>query len=443
MTNNIETAGYWHFNTDTEKSYAGSMITDNGDTSVTLLGCYDPPNEPFTIYGLTATGKKITLYKCFAVNRIMSSPGISSVSVLAAYYIVGAHLPLEELRPTKALLKLSSLNEWVGLDGFEDFINEKEIFSVKYKKVKPITFYKTDRIMLNFEFHRYSPVFFPSYTCTVKQDTLISIDHKETFDLDKFWSYLATIRSFLTLAYFSEPQIEEINFIVKDKNIEFFYAGNRNEPAKKKSKKRGFLFTYQNIESNFSLIFQNWAQLYVDIEPVINILQECFSSRSIVAENRFLNVMQGIETFHRRRRRNEKETKDIHKSKIQNILDSCPEECRLWLKGRLAFSNEPTLNERLVELFKEIDTVLYEHLFKDSEAIIKQSKNNRNYYTHYDKSLEKKALKGSELFHLTERLKIFLLIVVLKESLFNAEQINKIILDGSHYLFNHLIAKSD
>ena len=151
--------------------------------------------------------------------------------------------------------------------------------------------------------------------------------------------------------------------------------------------------------------------------------------------------MQGIETFHRRRRHNEKEPKETHKIKIAAILEGCPTEHQTWLKEKLNFSNEPTLQERLIELFAEIDEKLKDHLFPKVDEIFKNSKNSRNYYTHYNKSLEKKALKHTPLFYLTERLKIFLLILLLKETGISNDQANKIVTEGSHFLFNHLINK--
>ena len=84
--------------------------------------------------------------------------------------------------------------------------------------------------------------------------------------------------------------------------------------------------------------------------------------------------MQGIETFHRRRRQNENESKVTHKNKVAEIIASCPTEYQNWLKGKLNFSNEPTLNDRLEQLFNELDPELKNHLFLNPNKMILQSK---------------------------------------------------------------------
>lgn len=439
MTNNLETTGFWHFHTDPKKSFPGNLKNDNGDISVTLLSCTQIPLEPFIVQGTTTTGKKITLYKCHQTSRRTSFPGISSIEISALYCITGSHLNFDNLNFDSVQLKFSSLNEWVDIGGFDNFKNDKEIFSISYKNPKPIVFYKTESVKFVLMHQRTSPMFRPTHSCTVKQETVILIKHNSKFDLETFWDYASKIKSFLTLAYFSEPQILDIKFKQGQNNLEVKYAGQSSEAIKEKKNKRNFLFTYKIIEKDFVSIFQKWTVLNTVIEPVINVLIEAFGNRNIINENKFLNVMQGIETFHRRSRHNEKEPKDIHKVKINGILEGCPNEYQTWLKEKLNFSNEPTLQERLIELFGEIDEKLKNKLFPKVDEIIKNSKNSRNYYTHYSKSLEKKALKDTSLFYLTERLKIFLLILLLKETGISNDQTNTIVTEGSRFLFNHLI----
>jgi hypothetical protein len=86
-----------------------------------------------------------------------------------------------------------------------------------------------------------------------------------------------------------------------------------------------------------------------------------------------------------------------------------------------------------------MDPLLKNHLFNDYESIISNAKNSRNYYTHYSPKLEKKALKDTQLFYLTERLKIFLLILLLSETGIEKENLSNIIKESSQFLFNHLI----
>jgi hypothetical protein len=443
MKNTIQCSGFWNFNSSTDNTYSGNLSVGN-EITLTLLGCHNVPNEPFILHGITTDGKKITLLNCFISKRQMSMPGIPQVEISADYYFQGDHFDFEDFKFKKAIITFSDLHQWIDVGGFEkiDNNNNDGFYSAKYKIPNPISLFKNDHVEFSFIFSSFTSGTFPKHNLEINQKTLFEIKHQQTFNLEDFWKYLSQIKSFLTVAYFSEPGINEIYFST-DSNIEikFMFRGQFDDKIKEKKSKYNFLFLYKDIEETSSEIFINWVNLYLTISPVIYSLEESFRARTILVENKFLNIIQGIETFHRRTRKNEKMSRDLHKKKIENILMSCPPEHKNWLKDRLNFSNEPTLHERLNELFSEIEDNLKNHLFKNSEKLIIDSKNSRNYFTHYDKSLEKKALKGVELHYLTLRLKIFLLIIVLKETGFSDEQLKKIITQGSQRLFNHLIFK--
>jgi hypothetical protein len=441
MKEKIEFIGYWNFDSDKENTYSGNLIVDNNIT-LTLLGCIDIPKESFIIHGTSTSGKKITLMKCFASSRTMSFPGIPTAIITANYYFNGEHLNLNSNLFNTAILKISHLEKWIDIGGFEVISkNDDKPYTAKYKNPEAISFYNNENVEFSFVFFSETPLSTPKHNLTIKQETLLLIKHQNSFDLENFWEYLSMLKSFLTLAYFSEPQIQEIKFKQADNIIEFRYSGQFEGNIKEKSNSRSFLFTYKKIESDFNDIFKSWVELNKTIEPVVNTLQECFGNRTILIENKFLNVIQGIETFHRRMRKNYKESKEVHKKRIIDIIDSCPTDYKEWLQARLDFSNEPTLHSRLENLFDEIDNDLKNHLFPNTENIILQAKNSRNYYTHYDAILEKKALKGADLFYLTERLKIFLLVILLKETSISNDKASLIIKESSNSLFNHLISK--
>lgn len=438
MEQKIEIVGYWNISGDENNSYSGNLIIENGKIKLNLLGCFDLPGNTFTIHGFSTSGKKITLYKCFATNRSMSFPGIPYSEITADYFIKGGHFTKETLEFTNALLNFSSLNEWINIDGFTDFKNKDEL-SVKYKTPEAITFYKTESVEFAFLFQSTSPLFRPTHSYIINQEIVIQINHKTKFNLDNFWEYISILKSFLTLAYFSEPKLQEINFKKDDKFLEFIYRGQDSELKKQKTHRREFIFTYKNVEAELQQIFQKWSTLHKILDPVINVLLEAFGEKNIIIENKFLNIIQGIETFHRRIKKNETEEVEVHKKRISEILTECPFQHKKWLQEKLNFSNEPTLKQRLDELFESIAPVLRDHLFDNYKSIITNTKNSRNYYTHYSLNLENKALKGKELFYLTERLKVFLLILLLKETGINTDSLTKIIKESSQFLFNHLI----
>lgn len=441
MEEKIEITGYWYFPANSEKSYSGTLFIDNGEIDLKLLDCSDLPKGRFTVHGVATNGKKITLYKCFATNQTRSFPGIPSVILTANYYFEGDHLNEESLLFESAYIKFTFLDKWLDVGGYEissdsDFEND---ISVKYKLPEAIIFYEDEQVKFSFLFQYYSPLFTPTHDCQITQESLIQIEHKSTFSLDVFWGYVAAIKSFLTLAFFSEPNIEKLSFKKEETVFKTIYDGQNKSEPKPKSHRRHFLFDYKTIQAECSTIFCKWYELNKSIEPVMNILLEMFGTRNIISENKFLNVMQAIETFHRRTRNNKKEDDSSFQSKISEIISASPEDHKAWLKEKLLYSNEPNLKERLEELFSEIDTALIEHLFPNHNTLITQAKDTRNYYTHFGAHLEKKAVKNPELYFLTERFKLLLLILLLKETNVDEQKATKIIIDSSHFLFNNII----
>jgi len=442
MKTPIQLSGYWNFSSNVNDIFAGNLMVGI-DILLTLLGCHTAPQEPFLVHGTTTDGKKITLAGCYIATRNVSMPGIPQIKISADQYFNGAHLASNSFQFKKAIITFSDLHHWIDIGGFEKVKNEDEdgFYYAKYKTPVPISFFKSEGAEYFFTFSGLIPWGVPRHKLEINQNTLFEVNHEENFDLETFWTFLSQVKSFLTIAYFSEPGVRQIKLVHSETEIEFIFRGQFEDKIKEKNSKYDFLFLYRDLTESLPEIFKNWTNLYSAIGPVIDNLEESFRSRTMLVENKFLNIIQGIETFHRRTRNNEKVSSVIHKQKIAEILLLCPDQHKSWLKERLSFSNEPTLHERLHNLFSGIDEDLRNHLFKNWEKIIVDSKNSRNYYTHYDKSLEKKALKGADLHYLTHQLKIFLLIIVLREAGISDVQLKKIITDGSHRLFNHLIFK--
>jgi hypothetical protein len=133
-------------------------------------------------------------------------------------------------------------------------------------------------------------------------------------------------------------------------------------------------------------------------------------------ERHFLCLVQALESYHRRTRQNTVITEEEHKKRNKMIVDSAPEEYKIWLKQMLYYGNEPTLKDRLLELTH--DGSDFWVFFNDKQAAEEFStsvKNTRNYHTHYDQKLSKKALTGKELEFACVYLKMMIEYYLLKE----------------------------
>ncbi|WP_363268723.1 HEPN domain-containing protein [Okeania sp. SIO2B3] len=125
--------------------------------------------------------------------------------------------------------------------------------------------------------------------------------------------------------------------------------------------------------------------------------------------NKFLNLVQVVESYHRRRI----ETNEENNSSLQEREESY--NCCLIKKNK---KKEPYLRERLEALLKfELILDVTNELIQDKDSFLTKVVHTRNYLTHYRESLKEKAAKGKYLYCLTELLSFILQACFLTEEL--------------------------
>ena len=195
----------------------------------------------------------------------------------------------------------------------------------------------------------------------------------------------------------------------------------------------------RDIENEFSLYIQKWLNITDEIQHICDIYFGLKYTESIdFMESYFLSIAQAVESYHRLKINTLKTSSQDHKDKLEEIYDAVPEKHRDWLKEKLAFSHEPTLKDRLDELIT-IHKGIIQPFLCDANNInnfTKRIKNTRNYYTHYDQSLDGKYAKGSELFRLAQVLSFLLLSCLLSELGCTSERCVELVSKSNHYKYS-------
>jgi hypothetical protein len=457
MTTELNYKGIWYLpeNENNEAEHITGNLTfskDNG-CDLTLLGTLDEfrnsdiNHEPEFILGFTSDGKKITLFRCFEYSRSMSFPGIETCTYQPLYILIGKHFKnTEELEFYSIKARFKNLDLWLGKFGFKNISYSNYNLLIDYESPKPINFKINDTLNGKINFNLSAPLNRNILKATIEQNAELEIESqiKKPFfeilnDLMYFQNFL-TLGTFETAYPFSIKLLQEEN--EEDNNeIVLIYKPNFTFSGDDKRHLREFLFTYQDLEDNFEQIICKWFHLKNKIEPVVLLLLDSFHNKGKFTENRFLNIVQALETYHRRFKKNEVRSKEEHRKMVEEIVKSIHNSNKVWLKERLSFSNEPSLHSRLLELLNSFSIETIDKIVIDKEQFIKDTKNSRNYFTHYDEILEKKALKSGKLFTLTEKLKIILITVILLETGFSEAQIGKLFKRNEYRFFNHLIEK--
>jgi hypothetical protein len=409
------------------------------------------PHFADVVYGKSFKGNSFTLVDCRLGQSISTSYVHDynkryEIIINCKYILEGCfYKTADEILITHLDFKLSNMDIWAYKDPVEVEFKEEEGYLITAKQPENLNA-KYEDFIVSVDYD-----IMPDFQTTELHKFTIDLNcnFKLEFDapvlLDKAIDIVNQVRDFLTLCTGNRTYIENIYATptlpvkILDINMPFeIYGSGIKKGEENDIPKLSFVdiqLGLNAIERDFEKVFKNWFLKHEKLKPVIDLFVGIYYQRASY-ERHFLNAVQALEAYHRLTRKNYVLPKEDYKLKIESILDTVPVEHREWLRGKLNFSNEPSLHERLVDLFepiKDIDNEFYPvsyFLFsfsdKDKENLIRDIKNTRNYNTHFDERLKKKAVKGEELVHLTNLLISMLEYYLMKELDLNEELILKI-----------------
>lgn len=436
-----------------------------------LFGNLRKNNSPFPTFGLhnedviqgvMSDSTEITLFGCLHTNGggMSFKVGCEIGEPLSSYHIQfmleGIHAENQEtLKFQKIKGKISNLDEWLGISGFsfpnsDDFSSRNSgIVDVRYTLPNQISFEINEKFegCFNFVLDGDTRSKFQK-NVTLNQYVEIIITTKEDCTFNELLDCLSKFQNFLILALYAVPPFESIhlsgdehithigNDIDIPKSIKLFFNQSHYNQIKIKHDHE-MLFCYSNINEIFPEIIKKWYEKYDLLNPICGMMFGFFKNDNLILENRFLNLAQSIETFHSRVHNRKKIDDTKFKQMKEEILKSVSSNHHEWLKGQFDFGNNLDLNTRLTEMIDKYANKTLMMLIGDKKTFIKQIKDSRNYYTHYNPKLAKNALTGEKLFHLTEKLKILLVSAFLVEVGFEKEKTD-VLFSNFQYHFNHL-----
>jgi hypothetical protein len=348
-------------------------------------------------------------------------PGFPQSFISAVYLFVGEHFnSIEEMMFDHMSVEHEELNHWLDISGFEKPHNDKENdeTTIKYKKPENIILNVNTAWQIEIAFTVFwpGPWFIPVEKAEIRQVPRVVFKPRQKESFDSFQSQLHKINSFLTICYFTFPKFQAWELYKKNENkaderdndfikIEVLFQHRVDyDNYKIHDSRHAFLITYADMNGNFEAILSKWFELSDKITASINILTDCFMNRKGPVEFYFLGLAQAIENMHRRLGK----TDIVFLKRIKEMIANLPPNI-----SEALLSNEPKFADRIKE--------------------------NRNYFTHYDEKLDAKKAPLGELFFISEKMKIILIVNLIKELGFTDEETNKIILGKSVWLFNHLI----
>lgn len=469
MTKEFTIKGEWFLTEKSEYRVHGTLTYHPTDgINLELYGGLDSDdffpilkNEEI-ILGLSSDSKQISLCNCIMTKSGGATlvkggeSGKPSTHYSPRYILIGVHTEnVDQLQFDNISSEIFNLGEWIGISGFKNQqINFKKIqnkeVNIQYKLPKSIDFIIDEQTKGSFDFASNYPGF-SRYQKNVQiyQKVYFSAKSKTSKNVEDLLKILFSFQNFLVLALYKSTYPISISLSSEAhqnhypegsvrKSIKLYFSSSSYQENQEPRSDFEMLFNYHQIKRRFPTIIKNWFAKYEFLEPSFNLVFEQFYRQSSFDENNFLNLAQAAETFHARIHNHTKIPKAKYKIMKEDILKATQKKYHAWLNDQFNFGNNLNLHTRLTEIANKYSNEIVDKILNDKNQFVLDVKNSRNYYTHYSSDGKKKAIKGSELYYLSERLKILLVCSFLIEAGFKKAELGKSLENVKWRLFNHL-----
>lgn len=392
-----------------------------------LSGKYIKSNE--IILGLNSEGKDITLHNCTFIGRsILIEKDITILKYRVSFIFVGFHFEKKEDIEFKSIsVNYHHLNEWIGISGIKQ---ETELTSEGRLKELNYNYNPPDKIKVNhgdfcLEIGWDLNSKFNPYELKVRQTSFIKIELQNSASFDYFLNILYNIQNLLSLGLRKAtfPLIMEgknekfyYNLVLKEgkvyPNIKIFYSALGENEDKNSIGLNQILFSYGDIDVYFENCLNNWFDKKEDLEPVYRLYFATMYNSSMFLQNKFLNLIQALESYHRiiygGKYCTDEEYKEIYMKMLGSITDDIGSDFREKLESYLKYSHEYSLKKRLKLIIKVLqgNGIYINPSYYKKDLLISDLSEIRNELTHNDKISEKSKdfIKMSEYVEIMQRI---------------------------------------
>ena len=436
-----EFSGYWWLPNEPEHKVSGKLTYSSQEgLELNLNGIFDDEStkSPFgtNILGETSFGEKVTVYQAFYAGseRVGADEHPGASSFISQRGFVGHHFhAMEDTKFIRVAYHPTHLDEWLSLP-IMAYKHKEDGFSIRYTRPKSLSFDLADEISVRFLFSSSGPQIGSTVTkLDFQQKAYLSIELSEEQHFSHFGELLFRLNNFFALAVMQPVQPRDLEgdvLILDSETGEPVTHSVRilqplyDQSDLQKVHKFHMLFTYMDIEEKLGDYLRNWFGKREHLNPVFDLFFGVLHNTSSYPVTTFLNYAQALETYHIRTKSNEIDPPDVHRKRIKAILSSVPQEYREWVQPRISFGNSPTFAQRLQEVI-DINPRPATGMAGSHEVFVKRVRDSRNYYTHYDPSLEEKAEKGGGLKGLSTVLGTMLEGILLLEAGFPLDNVQK------------------
>jgi hypothetical protein len=433
MTSKIEYKGQWKLPYDEEWINGTLSFDPEYGGKLELFGTFNPnfldQSSKEIILGKTDNGDITLIDNWYRTKKVTAHTGVTIGIYEPIKIIKGHHFKKEtEINFRKVIFKPFNLFQWLAKTGQNhDFRNHSSSYSLNYEEVPRIEFELNENCTGYISFDAPLSLNADYNAVNFREEAYVNLIYSDKVNLSKIIEDVTIFVQLITLLTFEQSYPIDITLKDQDytteqgkfkeeKFVKCFYRTTFYSQKHNLRNQGQHIVRYSEIEPDFPKIIQNWFNLYHKMEPVIILMLHHFKSKYLFSSDKFMDSIRALESYHRQNFNNERipiEKFDKLVADIKSQVD-LSEDDEKWLSSRL-IGNEPSLATRLEDLVTANQNEYIIEKIKDLNKYCHKATSSRNYYTHYTKELENRALKGSKLSELTRTNRGLLFSCILKE----------------------------
>ncbi len=419
MNEGFEYKGYWWLPDNPDKTVAGMLkYIPNESIKLELIGTFESEEQNIVsfeksndkkidiILGITSDSKEVTLCSNHSYGSLNLSCPFPIITFNSRFVVVGKHLEnFDQKSFYQGYVKIKELNAWSPPSVIETFYrfnkSEDAIESVSITFTSPKDPIVSTTIDENTKLAITSSVTYQGdhYSPKIEQYSYLEILKTDNASINDFLRNVHMFEQFLSLATLQDVKCSSITLFDKTIYQEYKEGKRHYHPIQLiyvqrvlgnpiDNKSWDYLFDYSAIKDKYEDIILKWFTDHENIAPIKSHLLNSIKSNGVFSSVDFLIVIQAIEGFCSR--------------------------CR----------KEQNLSKMIEDLITEFSDI---RLLSRDNIIVEQVVDSRHYYSHFfDKSKKKNIVDGVDLFYLTAKLRRLLICCILNFIGFSNDKINDI-----------------
>ncbi|ULK98497.1 HEPN domain-containing protein [Bradyrhizobium sp. I71] len=350
-------------------------IEDNGRAVLELDGYLSNPHgpmaamarEPVTrcIQGLLkGSGERVLLCDLIRNGGQFSTDGISYEKFSAAHCLIGrgtfstaADAPLFAM----LTIPLTGFEDWLRL-GVIKVEDTPDGIAMSYRRRDDVSYRDDDgSLTLIFDIEVDTAGMLGTHAYSLRQTAYAKLDFNAANTLNDLALQFQMFEDLLKLLTGSDYELGWPFVDLPDgTRCRWYFHRMKNKEAVEAPSHYNTITVFPELRDKFDAIWSRWKAMREEFGPGVYLYLGLRRGLAMYVEHRFVNLIWGLEAFHRKRGGGSAPAALV--AKVKRVLDKIDDaNDKRWLEHRLEHAHEPSLEQRLFEVFEALPLGLDEN----------------------------------------------------------------------------------